>query len=383
MKILVNASTCVVGGGVQVATSFITHALEDRSGERIFLFAISPQVNQNLPHLCQFDKRFKVVSPSPARPLKGRESRRLLLHLEKSFQPDIVFTIFGPSYLRFRTLHLCGFADSWVTHRSKVATKSLPLIRRIRTLAVCQYKRLQLPRKDYYWVETEAVRKGLIALLRIDPSHIRVIPNSYASIFLKTRGVINYNNCKKDTTSIFCLAAPYPHKNLIIIPEVAHILKNRCANRPYRFVVTLPSNGAEVKKFWEKAKHLQVTDIIENIGPLILSDCPKWYSAADVIFLPTLLESFSATYLEAMVMGKPIVTTDLDFAHDICGNAAAYYDPLSPEEAAKAIMRVVEDHSYRMSLIENGKIKLSQYPTPEQKYRLLLDWIDEIVKSTK
>lgn len=35
--------------------------------------------------------------------------------------------------------------------------------------------------------------------------------------------------------------------------------------------------------------------------------------------MPTVLEVFSATYPEAMAL--PIVTSDLDFARDICDNA--------------------------------------------------------------
>ena len=49
------------------------------------------------------------------------------------------------------------------------------------------------------------------------------------------------------------------------------------------------------------------------------------------MILPTLLESFSATYIEAMFHGKTILTSDLDFARDVCGEAAFYFDPLNPQ----------------------------------------------------
>jgi glycosyltransferase involved in cell wall biosynthesis len=78
-----------------------------------------------------------------------------------------------------------------------------------------------------------------------------------------------------------------------------------------------------------EARRYSVSDSIFNVGWLTLSECIDWYNRSDIVFLPTLLETFSATYLEAMRMGRPIVTCDLDFARDICKDAAAYFPPLS------------------------------------------------------
>ena len=44
-----------------------------------------------------------------------------------------------------------------------------------------------------------------------------------------------------------------------------------------------------------------------------------------------------------MMMSRPIVTPDLDFARDICGPAALYYDPLSAGGAADALTAFVND----------------------------------------
>ena len=56
--------------------------------------------------------------------------------------------------------------------------------------------------------------------------------------------------------------------------------------------------------------------------------------------MPTLLESFSGTYVEAMYHQIPIFTSDIDFAHDVCKEAAFYFDPL--------------DSNSILSTLENG-----------------------------
>ena len=123
-----------------------------------------------------------------------------------------------------------------------------------------------------------------------------------------------------------------------------------------------------------------INDMIENLGVLKLSDCPYWYSMSDIIFMPSLLETFSSTYPEAMVMGKPIVTTDLDFAHEICRDAAAYYDPLSFQSAAEVIQAVAHDKMLCKTLINNGYKRLKQFPNLDEKYLLIMDWITYVSK---
>jgi len=377
MRVLVNATTCVVGGGVQVAATFVSHALRDPNSVE-FLFAVSPQVKNNLNTDDQQDARLVEISPSPARLRKGRKSRTKLIGLEEQFKPDVVFTVFGPAYVKFSSTHICGFADPWVTHRSKIALSILPSFRRLHVLAVCLYKQWSLSPKDYYWVEAEVARRGLVRLLGIPPSKIKVIPNTYADVFRQP--VSDPITREDNSVKVLTIAAPYPHKNLLIIPEVASILRKREADRLYRFIVTLPHEDHEVQRFWAKAKRLGVENVIKNAGKLSLQECPKWYASSDIVFLPTLLETFSATYLEAMVMGKPIVTTDLDFAHDICGDAAAYYLPLSAYAAAETIRKVATDHAHRISLVKAGKNRLSNFPSPREKYHLMMDWIREVVK---
>lgn len=56
--------------------------------------------------------------------------------------------------------------------------------------------------------------------------------------------------------------------------------------------------------------------------------------------MPTLMESFSGTYLEAFHFGTPVLTSDLDFARETCGEAALYFDPTDTASIRDAIVRV-------------------------------------------
>ena len=47
-------------------------------------------------------------------------------------------------------------------------------------------------------------------------------------------------------------------------------------------------------------------DSVINIGTVDLASISTVYSFIDAVFMPTLLESYSATFLEAMAYDKPL-----------------------------------------------------------------------------
>ena len=78
-----------------------------------------------------------------------------------------------------------------------------------------------------------------------------------------------------------------------------------------------------------------------NLGQISVAECPSFYNAMDAIVFPSLLESFSATPLEAMVMRKILFASNKGFNRDICGEFAIYFDPLNAEDLALKIANFV------------------------------------------
>jgi glycosyltransferase involved in cell wall biosynthesis len=121
------------------------------------------------------------------------------------------------------------------------------------------------------------------------------------------------------------------------------------------------------------ARRMGVEDRIENLGTIPVARGPEVYRSCDICFLPTLLETFSATYPESMAMGLPIVTTDLGFARDVCDDAAQYFRPRDAQSAVAAILRLLDNRELWNRQIERGKQVLTRFPTPEQRYRQYID----------
>jgi len=98
--------------------------------------------------------------------------------------------------------------------------------------------------------------------------------------------------------------------------------------------------------------------MIENIGPIHQESLGAYFRNMDALIMPTLLESFSGSYLEAMHFGLPILTSDLDFAHEVCGESVIYFDPWNVETIKDAILKLKSNPKLAQDLIVGGKMQL-------------------------
>ena len=85
-----------------------------------------------------------------------------------------------------------------------------------------------------------------------------------------------------------------------------------------------------------------------------LSEIESVYEAVDAVFMPTLLESYSATFLECMAYKKPLLVSDREFAREICGDAAIYFDPLSIDSMIDAISNFNPNSEISLGLVQKG-----------------------------
>jgi glycosyltransferase involved in cell wall biosynthesis len=178
---------------------------------------------------------------------------------------------------------------------------------------------------------------------------------------------------------ILCFAAAYSHKRLHFLPDVARQLEIQDPQLDFEFVITLPTDSSMLREVERKAARYGVSTRIKNEGRIAVADGPQLYAGCDICFMPTVLETFSATYPEAMAMGLPIVATDLGFATDVCRDAALYFHPTSAREAADRILQLLRSESLWSQCIARGKAVLQQFPTPRQKFEAYLRILCDLV----
>lgn len=88
----------------------------------------------------------------------------------------------------------------------------------------------------------------------------------------------------------------------------------------------------------------------------------RWlYEHAVAFVCPSLYEGFGIPALEAMTLGCPVVCSNVSSLPEVVGDAAALFDPADVECLQQALVRVVDDQSYRAQLSARGRLRASTF----------------------
>lgn len=369
MNILINASNLKVGGGVQVAYSIICELYKYTQHRFVVVYS---DALENAANLVKDKDNISIVRYNISISLKN------VLFLRDSFLDrlvdeeniDAVLSIFGPSRWKPKVKHLCGFA---IPH---LVIPESPFFQQMFFLQKLKFKiKLYFIKNNFkncsknFWTENIEISNRLNKLIK--GSVVYTVTNYYNQVFDEPQRWTMKNLDSFDGCSLLTIAFPYPHKNLGITIEIAKILKDKYPDFKFRFIVT-----TDKQSFYEIPEKL--SDCFCLIGKVDITECPSLYQQSDIMFLPTLLECFSASYPEAMRMGVPIVTTDLGFARGLCGDAAMYYSALSADAAAEAIYKVYTDKEFKKQLVSNGEKQLKQFDSYSERTNKLLSILERL-----
>lgn len=359
MKLIINTTNLHGGGGIQVAYSFINECI--KFPENQYYIFLCPVLNKQIRKK-KFPENFFFYEflNKPFFLLNGLST---LKKLESEIKPDCVFTVFGPSYWTPKSVHLMGYAIPHFLYTDSPFYKTISLTERIKWKLMYIIKRFYfLTNSDYYHVETKDAKSRLSKYLNRPLTSIFSVSNTYNSIYnsetVKSTQILP--NRTLNEFRFICISAYYSHKNLEILNKVIPLLKIQGMTN-IKFVLTIDS-----KIFESKFSDLSKSQIY-NIGAIDIENCPTLYQECDALFLPTLLECFSANYPESMKMKKPILTSDLPFARNICGEAAIFFDPIDENSIFEKICLLVNNKQLQNEMIEKGNTQLLNFNTSNQR----------------
>lgn len=368
MFFLINCSNLKNGGGLQVAKSICEQLYQYKNHH--FIVVLSTYINDENISPCENVEVFKYNIPQNVKSvLCGRDAFLDWLVLEKHV--DAVLTVFGPSLWRPRVPHLCGFARAQllIGSRFKVQGSRLDNLKTIITYVVWAWG---FRRSSNTFYTENAYISNLLPRL-IKGARVYTVTNYYNQVFdypEQWRREIKLPPFNGST--MLTVSSTGIHKNLGIMVPVAEYLGQKLPDFRFRFVLTCKEAPFDLPE------HLKKHFVF--VGKVDISECPNLYEQADIMFMPTLMECFTATYPEAMRMEVPIVTTDLEFARGLCGAAACYYSALDAKAAAEAIYKVATDKEYAQKLVAAGKEQLKKFDNYEQRAEKLVHILEGMVK---
>jgi glycosyltransferase involved in cell wall biosynthesis len=178
---------------------------------------------------------------------------------------------------------------------------------------------------------------------------------------------------------LLCLSRYYPHKNLEVLLPLAERIRER--GLPYRVLLTVaPDEHPAAAALLGALRAARLEDVVHNLGPVPMTRIPALYQACDGLLLPTLMESFSGTYIEAMHYGRPVFTSDRDFAHDVCGDDAFFFDPHSPDDILRTLEKAFADPEALRARVEDARRRSRSFPSWHELAERCLALLEEVAR---
>lgn len=146
----------------------------------------------------------------------------------------------------------------------------------------------------------------------------------------------------------------------ILVRALSHIVKD-----VPEAVVVFAGTGVMRAELRDLAYKLGIRDQIIFTGFIEDRLKPLYYKAADVFILPSTMETecFPLTVLEAMASGAPIVASNIGGIPDAIQNGknGVLVEPNNVEALSDAIIRVLQDETHTLKMVETARKDVIQY----------------------
>jgi glycosyltransferase involved in cell wall biosynthesis len=289
----------------------------------------------------------------------------MLRRLVRRVRPDAVINL--------ANIAVAGLENQFVLlhwphalHMDAQVWRRLPLRERALTRLKLAAFRRRLPCARGYFVQTGAAREALLRRYGVKSG---ILANALDTSTKSERTGSAQRADRRPRILVF--SHYYPHKNLEIVEDL--VRRVFALRLPYVFVLTVdPEASRSGAAFLDRLRWAIELRVVENRGFVPPSEIPELYGSSDILLLPTLLESFSTTYIEAMHFGIPIVTSDRGFARSVCGDAAIYIDPLDGENIIAALEALCNSGKLRAQLVASGRDIAVAQPNWSQVVEVLM-----------
>ena len=356
MKVVVEALGLTAGGGKGIVSELLPALARRQEHEFVAILARAPAYgSMGAPNL----KIMEFEKP------QGLLRRALFLNrtvpaICREEQADALLCLGNFAPRRLQIPAIISLRNAFFVSPPTEACRGLSLRERL----IVRYARWHLgslPDDVFLTVETELMREQLLSSYPVEPSQVAVISNGDGLLPRPNRGRTERVYRTEHPFTFLCLARYYPHKNIEMCVEAMKTLA--LTGQQARLLITVDAaDHPRARTLLQRIRRDKWDASIENLGTVAQSELPRIFGSADAVLLPTLLESFSRTFLEAMHYELPILTSDRDFARRICGEAAVYFDPLDAESVAAAMARVMDDEALRRELVVRGLKEAARFP---------------------
>lgn len=204
-------------------------------------------------------------------------------------------------------------------------------------------------------VQTEWGKNDLVSQYGIDPQKIAVIP--WGSVL---GAYTPPNQCDIEATRskyklpeqfLFFPAVTWRHKNHELAIRALAELRQQGTE------ISLVCTGDRTDHYprlEELAERCGVRDRLMFLGFVSSAELQSIYSLATAMIFPSRFEGFGLPVLEAFQSGLPVLCARASVLPEVAGDAALFFDPNDPKDAARAIRTILSSPAVRAEMVQRG-----------------------------
>ena len=238
---------------------------------------------------------------------------------------------------------------------------------------------------------TDAEAAALVSLYGATPEKVHVVtPGVDLARFAPANGKGSARsklNIAPDALMLLFVGRIQPHKGPdVLVRAVAEMLTHSPHLRAKLALVIMGgasgSGHAEPERLRAMAKFLGVDDVVHFMDPVLRSDLPDWYRAADLVCVPSYSESFGLVALEAQACGTPVVATAVGGLRTAVsdGISGSLVDGHDPKAWASVLNRLLLEPQRRV-VLSMGAIEHAAKFGWERTARGTLDVYDQVISN--
>jgi glycosyltransferase involved in cell wall biosynthesis len=152
-----------------------------------------------------------------------------------------------------------------------------------------------------------------------------------------------------------------PRKNLGRLIEAIAECKKSKREFPELLIAGTSFEDWIRSKYASRAKELKLFDQIHVCGVVEKGIVVGLTQKAHALCYPSLYEGFGFPPLEAMSLGVPVLAGNSSSIPEITADAACLVEPISVDDIAQGLNRIVFDSDYRQMLIESGYRQITKF----------------------
>jgi glycosyltransferase involved in cell wall biosynthesis len=201
-------------------------------------------------------------------------------------------------------------------------------------------------------------RNEIIEVTGCCPEKVRVVPVAVSDAFEKCDKQFN-----KQRPRILHIGT-YPNKNL---PRLIEALDGVSCTLVVIGKIDAPTMELIAKHNIELENHFDIPQ----------EDVIAHYGNSDMVSFASVYEGFGMPIIEANVVGRAVVTSNVASMPEVAGDAACLIDPFDVQSIRTGILKVIENDEYRDQLVQLGYQNASRFQ-PEKIAQMYLDIYTEI-----